>query len=459
MSKFRIERTDEIISSNSGIILAGLILNCLEFKNCITLALGYQIKYSVDHFTDYEIIKSYIGLLCVGKPRPESIDIFKSDEVFKHALQLTKLPSKETLRQRLEKLPSNLNIAFQEFTAKFIKKYGELPTIKGTNYIPIDFDVTPFDNSNSFKEGVSYTYKKFNGFAPMITYIGATGYMLNNEFRKGKSHSNCAGTADYIKQCLELARKITKDSKLLLRFDSGNDSVENILTINEYDNVYFLIKRNLRSEDREKYINLKEELEKDENANVIKEEVREGKVIYYYENIVILSGKLKGEKKEAIVRQIVRLTERTTDKNNQELLFPDHEVDVWYANVEEKHDSEKIVDLYKDHGTCEQFHSELKTDMDVERLPSGKFETNRLILSMSTIAFNTLRLIGQEVINSGNTNRKRKVARLRLRRVIQDIMYMAGKFMIKHKLPTIKLPTINKFIDAFTFVFRKIQLE
>ena len=457
MSGFRIEITDEAISSNTGIILAGEILNGSEFRNCITLALGPQTKYSVDHFTDYEIIKSYIGLLSVGKPRPESIDIFKSDEVFKHALKLPKLPSKETLRQRLDKLPDNLNVAFQEFAAKFIKRYGELPTISGTNYIPVDFDVTPFDNSNSLKKGVSYTYKKFMGFAPMITYIGGTGYMLNNEFREGKAHSNCEGTAEYIRRTLELARKITKNSKLLLRFDSGNDSTENIFTLSGYENIYFLIKRNLRGENRDKYIKSAEELEKDKT--IIREKVREGKIVYYYESIVIISGKFKGEKKEAIVRQVVRLTERTSDKNNQELLFPDYEVDVWYTNVEEKYNSEKIVDFYKDHGTCEQFHSELKTDMDIERLPSGKFETNRLILSMSMIAFNILRLIGQEVINSGNTNRKRKVTRLRIRKVIQDIMYMAGKFMIKHKLPTIKLSKINTFIDAFIFVFRRIQLE
>ena len=433
------------------------ILNSNKFVNSITLTLGHQTKYSISHFTDYEIVKCYIGLLCVGKPRPESIDIFKSDEVFKHALKLPKLPSKETLRQRLEKLPNNLNIALQEFTSEFIKRYGELPAIAGTNYIPVDFDVTPFDNSNSLKEGVSYTYKKFMGFAPMITYIGATGYMLNNEFREGKAHSNCDGTAKYIKRSLELARRITKNSKLLFRFDSGNDSIENIFTINESKNTYFLIKRNLRGENRDKYIELRKELEK--RKAVTKEKVREGKTIYYYEDIVIVSGRLEGEKKEAILRQVIRLTKRTSDKNNQKLLFSDYEVDVWHTNIEEKYDSKKIVDLYKDHGTCEQFHSELKTDMDIERLPSGKFETNKLILSMSMIAFNILRLIGQEVINSGHTNRKRKVARLRIRKVIQDIMYMAGKFMIKCKLPTIKIPTINIFMNAFSFVYKKLQIE
>ena len=39
----------------------------------------------------------------------------------------------------------------------------------------------------------------------------------------------------------------------------------------------------------------------------------------------------------------------------------------------------EVIGLYHAHGECEQFHSEIKTDMDMERLPSGKFETNELV--------------------------------------------------------------------------------
>ena len=44
----------------------------------------------------------------------------------------------------------------------------------------------------------------------------------------------------------------------------------------------------------------------------------------------------------------------------------------------------------------EQYHSEIKTDMDVERLPSDKFDTNELVLELIVLAYNILRLIGQE---------------------------------------------------------------
>jgi len=44
---------------------------------------------------------------------------------------------------------------------------------------------------------------------------------------------------------------------------------------------------------------------------------------------------------------------------------------------------------------CEQFHSEFKSDLDIERLPSGKFATNTLIMSLPVLAYNILRYIGQ----------------------------------------------------------------
>ena len=52
------------------------------------------------------------------------------------------------------------------------------------------------DNSGTKKEGVSLTYKKFEGYTPLFVYIGQEGYWLNLDFRPGKRHSQCEGTRD-----------------------------------------------------------------------------------------------------------------------------------------------------------------------------------------------------------------------------------------------------------------------
>ena len=67
---------------------------------------------------------------------------------------------------------------------------------------------------------------------------------------------------------------------------------------------------------------------------------------------------------------------------------------MWWTNPGWSDD--QIIESCHAHGQCEQYHSELKTDMDLERLPSGKFETNAIVLELAMIAFNILRMIGQE---------------------------------------------------------------
>jgi hypothetical protein len=44
--------------------------------------------------------------------------------------------------------------------------------------------------------------------------------------------------------------------------------------------------------------------------------------------------------------------------------------------------------LAKEHATAEQFRSESNTDLDIERLPSGKVDTHDLVLAHATLAYN-----------------------------------------------------------------------
>lgn len=79
-------------------------------------------------------------------------------------------------------------------------------------------------------------------------------------------------------------------------------------------------------------------------------------------------------KEHRTFRLIVRVIERTIDKKGQPLLAPDIEIEGGWTRLTEA--PEKVIERYQDHGTHEQFHSEIKIDLDLERLPSGKFDTN-----------------------------------------------------------------------------------
>ena len=63
----------------------------------------------------------------------------------------------------------------------------------------------------------------------------------------------------------------------------------------------------------------------------------------------------------------------------QHLLVPEIEIEGWWTSLE--YEEETIIALYAEHGTSEHFHSELKSDLDIERLPLGKFATDALVLA------------------------------------------------------------------------------
>jgi len=89
----------------------------------------------------------------------------------------------------------------------------------------------------------------------------------------------------------------------------------------------------------------------------------------------------------------MRAVGRTIDRTGQRLLIPAIEIEGWWTTLDLP--MKDVIRLYEDHGTSEQFHSEIKTDLDTERLPSGKFATNALILTLAGPSYNIRRFVGQ----------------------------------------------------------------
>ena len=125
------------------------------------------------------------------------------------------------------------------------------------------------------------------------------------------------------------------------------------------------------------------------------------------------------------IRMVYAITERTTSADGQEMLFPETEIDMYWTSLGVS-DGE-VIELYHNHAVCEQYHSEIKTDMGIERLPSGKFDTNALILKLTMIAYNILRIIGTAAMKGNDMPvRHSTIKRRRIRTVIDDLILIAG---------------------------------
>ena len=137
-----------------------------------------------------DIVLTYLGMLCMGKPYFEAVHEMDDDrDFYKAALGITRsIPSEETLRQRMDDIGDSLRRTILEQNVEMLLADKIQPTALANGLVPVDIDVTPMDNSKSKKEGVSRTYKGFDGYAPMMAYIGTEGYAINFELREGKQH-------------------------------------------------------------------------------------------------------------------------------------------------------------------------------------------------------------------------------------------------------------------------------
>ena len=422
MKTIHIEFSDERLITPSGLVFVGQILGKSNFVKKINRA-PISNEYLQKQIKNGDILLTYIGMLCQGKPQYEAVREMMDDPgYYKYALGIAyAIPSAETLRQRFDMIGDSLRGDILQANIDMLREMKIEPAALENGYVPVDIDVTPFDNSKTKKEGVSRTYKGFDGYAPIMAYIGTEGYFVNTQLRVGKQHCQ-KETPDFLRETIELCRQLT-DKPLLIRLDSGNDASENIGIFMEesyrYNNVSFIIKRNPRQESKEECL----ASVKDCCTNIQKP--RDGKTVYIGQTFRDVTYTLPNKtEKTAGIRTIYEITERTIDKHGQYFIVPDIELDTYWTNLPLS--DQNIIDLYHAHGESEQYHSEIKTDMDVERLPSGKFDSNKLVLELTIIAYNILRIVGQESLKKRDDPGRKKVRRRRIRTIISNLMQFAG---------------------------------
>ena len=222
MKKLVIEFSNERLITPSGLSLVGQLLGKSDFiKYCNNMKVDG--KRSQSQIKNGDILLSYIGLLCQGKTAYDAIHEMSDDpEFYRLALGITRsIPSAETLRQRMNDIGSSLRNEILNANVSMFNTHNVQPSALESNLVPVDLDVTPMDNSKTHKEGVSHTYKGFDGYAPMMAYIGTEGFLVNTELRKGSQHCQC-NTPAFLKQTLNLSHQMT-DRQLLIRMDAGKN--------------------------------------------------------------------------------------------------------------------------------------------------------------------------------------------------------------------------------------------
>ncbi|OKY73931.1 MAG: transposase [Desulfobulbaceae bacterium DB1] len=438
MKRFILEQSDdEFYTSHSGLALVGL---CINRYSGLPLQISKKMKGN-DVISHTDIVRSFLGLLCLGKSDYEAISAMRDDTYFQQSLGIKNVPSAERLRQRLDEHAEPLLPIIKDCSVAMLKKGGVHFTALDTGHVPLDADVFPMDNSNTKKEGVSRTYHNYNGYAPIASYLGLEGWCLEVELRPGSQHSQ-EGFVPYLNRVIERAKTLTS-KKLLVRLDSAHDALETRLALRDHNKVSYIIKWNPRRENTN-----------DLCARAFAEgavtEPRAGKRVA----LLTIRKNQEHEGQHYGFTKVVRVTERITNKHGQLLIVPDMTVEGWWTNLDLP--AQKIISLYENHGLSEQFHSEFKSDLDLERLPSGKFRTNELIMALGAFAYNILRLIGQLGLLGEHSPVRHPAKRRRIKTVIQELIYRAARLISSGNRLRLRFSCHCPAFAAFADVYNRL---
>jgi Transposase DDE domain group 1 len=440
--------TSHTVTSHSGLALVG---RALAASGIDTALAAIPQRHGIAHA---DCVKSYVGLLATGRSDFDAIENCRSDAFFASALGIDKVPSAPSLRQRFDEHANAMIPHIDATTVRFLAavrapvtpitvRQGTSIRAEKRKYVPLDIDVFPMDNSKTKKEGVSYTYKGFDGYAPIAAYLGEEGWCIGCELRPGSQHGQSEFT-QVLERVVPRAKQLTR-LPLLCRLDSGHDAAATRAWLHDA-NVDLILKWNPRKQDLEAW-----------RLRAVRDATwtfpREGKRVGTFSEAVSedFGGKTRA------FRRVVRVTVREIDKHGERLLVPDITLEGWWTSFGEGTvPDERVIALYCAHATSEQFHSEFKTDLDIERLPSGKFATNDLVLTCAMFAYNILRWIGQTGLTRRDAPIRHHAQRRRIRTVMQELMFLAARVTESGRRLALKFSAHCPAFASFTAVHARL---
>jgi hypothetical protein len=449
MRRIEVKQLNYDLTPVGGLTLVGHYLKALA-PQWSKLDAALPIRAGV---SNSDVLRSYLGLLVQGKSDFDAIEGLRGDKFFKEALGIGLLPSSPTLRQRLDAQGAAMFEHMPGMIERLLSSqrpdYGVLPC----GWLPLDVDTFAMDNGGTAKEGVGRTYAGVDGYCPLAAYLGAHGFCLELALRPGVQHS--ARETDFnLERVIPLAQRLSATgpkAPILARLDSGFDSAALMRSIEACNHagqpqVDWLIKWNPRSVDTTSLL-----ARLDAEPGTRWHQPRAGKRMTVWEEAVSIEGISRP------VRRILRLVERSIDRRGQQLIVPEVELEGWTTSLDAgQFDADKVMALYADHGTHEQFHSEFKTDLDLERLPSGKFDTNYLVCQLAALAMNILRLMGQRGLLGPDAPIRHPAKRRRLKTVMQELIYRAARLIEHGRRLILGLGANDRAAKAFARLNREL---
>lgn len=343
----------------------------------------------------------------------------REDKLLKKSLGFGKLPKERAVAMHLEKYGKEHIAGLKRVGARIVSQATITAEPGDEGYIPCDIDPSIFEQFAPKREGVETTYNGKLCYTPVFAVVGRERFCINHWLLPGREKA-LERIDEFIRECAELLPEKIDRSKLLFRFDAGLYSIKTVKA-SEDAGAYYLVKaRSSAALDRMVNENL--------DVDVLDLKVTDFGGEYFGEFEYTPSG-WKTSRRFVFCVQI-----KAEDEKGQPLLIKDVRYHILATNLPEEVAPQRAFELYRGRGAAEEANKELKHDLDLERLPSQTFSVNEVFLTLGTMAYNLLILLGQQWRDEQDGDNPAEEATQVRRRIktIQDYLLRSAAIITNH---------------------------
>jgi hypothetical protein len=337
------------------------------------------------------------------------------EKLLKKMLGFGKLPKERAVAMHLEKYGKEHIAGLKRVGAKVISQATITAESGDEGYIPFDVDPSIFEQFAPKREGVETTYNGKLCYTPVFAVVGRERFCVNHWLLPGREKA-VERIDEFIRESMDLLPASVARDKLLCRYDAGLYSIKTVKASEEAGAYYLVKARTSAALDRMVNHNL--------DVDVLDLKVTKFGGEYYGEFEYIPDG-WKSPRRFVFCVQI-----KGDDGKGQQFLINDVVYHILATNLPKEVTPRRAFELYRGRGAAEEANKELKHDLDLERLPSQTFSVNEVFLTLGTMAYNLLILLGQQW-RDGSEAAEAAPVRRRIK-TIQDYLLRSAAIVVNH---------------------------
>ncbi len=389
---FKLETTNDLITSHAGLALLGEFAIGLGLKDALDSSLpgpGSGAGYRPS-----EHVFPLILMLNGGGRSLEDLREIREDVGLKEVLGLDRMASSDATGDWLRRSGFNGGVEGLGKVNKLLLKRS-LKRDKRKGYT-LDIDATGIEAE---KREAKRTYKGFRGYMPIVGHLAENALIVGDEFREGND-SPGARNLEFVKYCRAQMPKGKDISGF--RADSASYQAE-IINYCEGNGIEYAIGGDMDSAVKEVIRVISDDQWREYQNGHISETVHSMNKTKKAFRLIVIRRPYQGNLFDNGIDEVKKYTVIATNRGGS---------------------AEEVVKWYNRRGECSENRiKELKLGYGMERMPCGQFEANAVFFRIGVISYNLGKLFLFSTLDHSWHRHQVQTVRWRLYGVAGKVVY------------------------------------